>query len=158
MKWSLKDDLLILEGNNSFLLTGRAENSFLLYIETFQDETSQSVQEDDLVVVSCPEGGGIEPAAMLLELVRRYHTPLVVLPKNHPGSSRLKMVVAVSREILTSCTIRRGTHPEQHLLCSSEELTGIHLKGEAGNVIADNIPKGVSIRSLPPFHWQLHYK
>lgn len=154
MKWSLRDDLLLVEGKNSFLLIGRALAPFTLYIESLHDETSQGVHADDLVAVSSPEGGAIEPAAMLLELVRRYHTPLVVLPKDHPGSPRLKLVVSVSREILTSCTIRRGTHPEQHLLCSSDELAGIQLRGEAGSVIAASIPEGVTLRPIPPLQWK----
>lgn len=151
MKWTLgPGELLLIEGQNSFLLAGRAERPFTLYIEMTSEELSQDVSSDDLIVVSSPEGGPLEPAIILLELVRRYHTPLVVLPRNHPGSKRLKLVVAVSGEILTSCTIRRGTHPEQHLLCSSEGLNGIRIKGSEGGVVIEELPAGSTVHILPP--------
>ncbi len=147
MRWPLPaGQILLVEGRNSFLLVGRAEIPFTLYIETLDKEVSQSVASDDLVAVSSPEGGPFEPAVMLLELVRRYHTPLVVLPQDHPGSRRLSYVVSVAPSICTSCTIRRGTHPEQHLLCSSEELTGLILYGTGGGVEADQIPEGAVVR------------
>jgi hypothetical protein len=147
MKWPLPSgQILLFEGRTSFLLVGRADTPFTLYIETMEGEVPQSVAPDDLVAVSSPEGGPYEPAVMLLELVRRYHTPLVVLPRDHPGSRRLSYVVSVAPSILTSCTIRRGTHPEQHLLCSSEELAGLTLDGRDGGVEADRIPEGAVVR------------
>jgi len=89
MKWALgPGQLLILKGEHSFLLIGKAERSFSLYIESKEQEFIQGVRSDDLVVVSSPEGGPYEPARMLLELVRTYHTPLVVLPRDHPGTNR----------------------------------------------------------------------
>jgi hypothetical protein len=88
---------------------------------------------------------------MLLEFVRRYQLPLVVLPKNHPGSSRLKMVVAVGDEILLACDIQRGTHPEQNLICSSGELAGIHLSGSRGVVEVENMPPDVLIEYGKPY-------
>jgi hypothetical protein len=149
MKWSpASGELLLIEGNTSFLLAGRAEHSFSLYIETSREEFVQEVGADDLVVVSSPEGGSPQPAIMLLELVRTYHIPLVVLSREHPGTRRLKMVVAVAPLVCTNCSIVRGTHPEQHLLCSSEELSGITLEGKAGNIIGDNLPPGTNIRFL----------
>ncbi len=150
MNWPLpSENLLLIEGNNSFLLVGRAGDPFTLYIETTHEEYLQGVDPDDLIVVSCPEGGPVEPARMLLEMVRRYHIPLVVLPRDHPGTRRLNMVVAVAPSISTNCALIRGTHPEQHLLCSSEELGGILLQGNDGKVTAENLPAGVKIRYVP---------
>jgi hypothetical protein len=79
-------------------------------------------------VVSAPEGGDLGQAMILLELIREYHAPLVVLPKGHPGSARLKMVISAGDEIELNCSIQRGTHPKQHLLCGSEEMAGMVLK------------------------------
>ena len=76
-----------------------------------------------------PKAGPVEPAIMLAEFVRTYRMPLIVLPKNHPGSRRFSYLVSVWPEIHTSCSIQRGTHPEQHLICSSGELAGLILKG-----------------------------
>jgi hypothetical protein len=150
MKWSPPPgELLLIEGDTSFLLIGRAERSFPLYIESSLEERIQGVAPDDLVIVSSPERGPIEPAIMLLELVRTYHIPLVVLPREHPGTRRLKLVVAVAPRICTNCSIVRGTHPEQHLLCSSEELSGMSLEGQGGSIIGDNLPSGAKVRYLP---------
>jgi hypothetical protein len=150
MRWSPPPgQLLLIEGNTSFLLIGSVGHPFSLYVETNKEEYVQWVEPDDLVVVSSPEKGPYEPAIMLLELIRTYHLPLVILPREHPGTRRLKLVVAVAPCISTSCTIVRGTHPDQHLLCSSEELAGIFLRGEGGSIIVENLPAGVTVRYLP---------
>jgi hypothetical protein len=150
MKWSTPPgQLLLIEGNTSFLLIGSARHSFSLYVETNEEECVQCVEPEDLVVVSSPEKGPYEPAIMLLELIRTYHLPLVILPREHPGTKRLKLVVAVAPRIVTSCTIMRGTHPEQHLICSSEEMAGISLHGEGGSIIVENLPIGMTVRYLP---------
>jgi hypothetical protein len=125
---TIDDESLLIQGKTSFLLVALVKTSFGLCIETADDEYVQGVEAGDLVVVSAPEGGAIEPALMLMDLVRTFHVPLLVLPKNHPGSKRISYVVSVGPEIFTSCSIRRGTHPDQHLICSSDELAGISLK------------------------------
>ena len=145
MRYPLGDRILLVQGDRSFLLVGRALSEFPLYIETFNGEECEPVHPDDLVVVSAPEGGETEPARMLLELVRRYRLPILVLPKNHPGSGRLPLVVSVAGTLRLSCDIRRGTHPEQHLLCSSEELAVIVLKGSEGGVDLEGLPSGVRV-------------
>ncbi len=134
MKHLLADELLLIRGKKSFLLVGRVSTSFALCIETFQEEYCQTISSGDLVVVSAPEGGPVEPAFMLIELVRTYHIPLLVLPKDHPGSRRIAYVVSVGSNIRTDCAIRRGTHPEQHLICSADELSGISLSGTGDGV------------------------
>ena len=144
----LGKDLLQIRGDHSFLLVGKAGSRFPLCIETPDDEYCQAVDPDDLIAVSMPEGGPIGQARMMLELVRRYHIPLVVLPKDHPGSKRLSMVVSVAPEIFLACDIRRGTHPEQHLLCSSEELSGLSLAGVPGGVLIKHLPHGVAVEQL----------
>jgi len=144
----LGGDLLLIQGECSLLLVGKAGSRFTLFIEAPDDEYCQGVDPDDLVAVSMPEGGPLEQARMMLELVRRYRVPLVVLPKDHPGSKRLSMVVSVAPEILLSCDIRRGTHPEQHLLCSSTELSGLSIAGIPGGVSIKHLPLGVAVTHL----------
>lgn len=102
----------------------------------------------DVIVVSAPEGGAVEPALMLMELVRTYHVPLLVLPRNHPGSRRISRVVSVDKEVHTSCSITRGTHPEQHLVCSSDELAGLTLRGAPGGFDIEGLPAGVSLQTV----------
>jgi len=148
MNYSLDDELLLIKGIYSFLLVSRVKERFGLCIETSHDEYCQGVDAGDLVVVSAPEGGAFEPALMLMDLVRTFHMPLLVLPKDHPGSRRISYVVSVGPEIFTSCSIRRGTHPEQNLICSSDELAGIVLKGGGKNVDISCLPEGISIRHM----------
>jgi len=150
MTVSLGGEPLLIQGERSFLLVGKAGSRFTLCIETPDDEYCQAIDPDDLVAVSMPEGGPVGQARMMLELVRQYHIPLVVLPKDHPGSRRLSMVVSVAPEILLACDIRRGTHPEQHLLCSSAELSGLSLAGIPGGVTIKQLPSGVVVRHLNP--------
>ena len=148
MRYPLSDQILHIWGDHSFLLVGRALGEFLLYIETFKGEYCEPVSSDDLIAVSAPEGGETEPARMLLELVRRYHMPLLVLPKDHPGSGRLPLVVSVAGSLHLSCDIRRGTHPDQHLICSSGELAGITLTGSEGGVTVEGVPPSVRVSFL----------
>ena len=148
MRYPLGDRVLLIRGDHSFLLVGRALSGFPLYIETFEDEFCEQVSADDLVAVSAPEGGDTEPARMLLELVRMYHMPLLVLPKGHPGSGRLPLVVSVAASLRLSCDIRRGTHPDQHLLCSSGELAGITLQGRQGGVDVEGAAPAIRISYL----------
>jgi len=140
---TLDDESLLIKGKQSFLLVALVKNSFGLCIETSHDEYVQGVEPGDLVVVSAPEGGAIEPALMLMDLVRTFHVPLLVLPKDHPGSKRIAYVVSVGPEIFTSCSIRRGTHPEQHLICSSDELAGISLKKTEHGVDVSSLPGSI---------------
>ena len=148
MKHILADELLLIQGKKSFLLVGKVKDSFSLCIETFQDEYCQTIESGDLVVVSAPEGGSLEPAFMLIELVRTYHVPLLVLPKDHPGSRRIAYVVSVGRTIRTDCGIQRGTHPEQHLICSADELSGITLSGTGDGVEIIPAPGSLSIKRI----------
>ena len=140
---TLDDGVLLINGKQSFLLVALVKNRFGLCIETAHDEYVQGVEAGDLVVVSAPEGGAIEPALMLIDLVRTFHVPLLVLPKDHPGSKRISYVVSVGPEIFTSCSIRRGTHPDQHLICSSDELAGISLKRIEHGVDVFPLPGGI---------------
>ena len=148
MNYPLDDEVLLIGGKDSFLIVGTVKSGFGLCIETSHDEYCQSVDEGDLVVVSAPEGGDVEPALMLMDLVRTFHVPLLVLPKDHPGSRRISYVVSVGPEILTSCSVKRGTHPEQHLICSSDELTNITFKRSRYGVEISSLPDGIALQHI----------
>jgi hypothetical protein len=143
MFYALDDGYLHLKGEYSFILVAKVRSPFGLCIETADGEFVQGIHIEDLIAVSAPEGGPIEPAVMLIEMVRAYHMPLVVLPKGHPGSKRLRWVVSAGERIEMNCGIQRGTHPEQHLLCSSGEFAGTLLTGVSGGVHVDNPPSGI---------------
>jgi len=143
MNFVLDHDYLLIKGKLSFLLIGKIQAPFNLFIETLSGEICQFLSYGELITISAPEGGDPRQAAILLELIRTYHAPLVVLPRGHPGSQRLNMVVSAGEYISLSCDIQRGTHPEQFLLCGSEEMAGIELSK------SDN---GVEISGLTDDH------
>jgi hypothetical protein len=145
MNVSPGNDILHVKGTHSFLLVACVREAFPLCIEASHEEYCQGVRAGDLVVVSAPDAGPVEPALMLLELVRTYHLPLVVLPRDHPGSKRIPYVVSVGPEIQTNCSIVRGTHPEQHLVCSSDELAGITFSGTADGIVIPPLPETLAL-------------
>ena len=149
MNIPLASGLLLIRGDTSFFLIGRAKDRFALPIETTDAEVFQGVREGDLIVVSAPEGGEVEQARMLLELVRTYHAPLVVLPKGHPGSRRLRMVISAGPVIRPHSTILRGTHPEQDVICSSPEFDGVVFRAAGEGVEAEGLPAHAQILPLP---------
>lgn len=140
------DRIVLIRGHSSFLLCARAGRKFPLMIETFASEYVQGIYPDDIIAVSAPEGGELTPACYLLDLVRKYDQPVLVLPRGHPGSGRLRYVISAGPRILLSCEIVRGTHPEQHLICSSAELAGLEISGENGSILINNLPEAL--------HWE----
>lgn len=139
------NEYLLVQGSNSFLLIGKAGTDLCICIETTESEYCQGLSPDDLIVVSAPDGGMLEPAIMLLELVRTYRCPLLVLPKGHPGSKRLRYVVSAGEIIRLSCSIERGTHPEQDVLCVAGEFTGLVLRAAKGGVIMEGLEKNYTV-------------
>ncbi|HTY14392.1 MAG TPA: alpha/beta hydrolase [Methanoregulaceae archaeon] len=125
---------ILIRGGNSYVLVGKAGRPFALCIEAPDGEVCQGLSGEDIIAVSAPEGGPLEPAVMLLELVRLYRSPLVVLPADHPGSARLRYIVSAGQTIRLSCSVRRGTHPEQDILCGSSELSGMCLRAVSGGI------------------------
>ncbi|PKL60227.1 MAG: alpha/beta hydrolase [Methanomicrobiales archaeon HGW-Methanomicrobiales-4] len=153
----LADSDLLIKAPCSFLLIGPVREPFILFIETSTDEYCQHLIRGDLIAVSAPEGGDIRQAKLLLELVRTWHTPLVVLQSGHPGSGRLKMIVSAGDTISLNCSIQRGTHPEQTVICSSEELAGLSLHGLNGKVKISNLPSCAEILILNNDGTTRHY-
>lgn len=141
-----EDDLVLIRAiSSSFLLVGRARERFALVVDTVDEEYCEPVRPGDLVCVSAPEGGSVRAATMLLLLVRDHHFPVVALPKDHPGVKRIPMVISAAPAITLSCGIVRGTHPDQHLLCSSVDLAGLTLIGGEQTVTLMGLPPGCTI-------------
>ncbi|MDI9634017.1 MAG: alpha/beta hydrolase [Methanolinea sp.] len=142
-------ELLLVRGRSSFLVAGQAGSRFSICIETPGGEHCQSIWPHHVIAVSAPEGGSLSAAAMLFCLVRDHRVPLLVLPRDHPGCRRVRYVVSAGERILLSCTIARGTHPEQDVLCSSEEMGGMSLEGETRGIRVAQVPPGVDLSVIP---------
>ena len=77
-------------------------------------------------------------------MLRELNSPLIVLPKGHPATKRLRTVVSVGKRIVLSCEITPGTHPEQHLLCSPSEFNGVEILAYKGGVLLKGLSDAVS--------------
>ena len=134
MTVSVGNDVLHVKGAHSFLLVASVREAFPLCIEASCEEYIQGVHAGDLVVVSAPEAGPVEPALMLLELVRTYHLPLLVLSRDHPGSKRIPYVVSVGPAIQTNCSIVRGRIRSSTWSVHRMNSPGITLSGNGDGI------------------------
>jgi len=81
-------------------------------------------------------------------MLRELNSPLIVLPKGHPATKRLRTVVSVGKRIVLSCEITPGTHPEQHLLCSPSEFNGVEILAYKGGVLLKGLSDAVSLEKV----------
>lgn len=114
------------------------------FIETEEEEITLFTEADDLFVASGFGTGEqiVKGIGCMLYLVRDVGSPLIVLPKDHPASGRLKIVVSAGAKTTISCDITPGTHPEQDVLCGGGEFDGVRITGVAGGVRLHNIDPG----------------
>ncbi|MDI6644536.1 MAG: hypothetical protein QME14_05695 [Methanobacteriaceae archaeon] len=125
-----EDHVFFLLGKSSTVGISKASQNLLLYIGMpDKEEIVQFLEPHDLIVVSAFDTGKkIEKGIKgLIFLIKEIQTPIIVLPENHPTSQRLKMVVATGDHIRLSCDIVPGTHPEQDILCSGDDLSGTEI-------------------------------
>jgi hypothetical protein len=108
-----------------------------IFIETIDDEIVASVGPEDLLVASGFDNDRttIKAIACTLALIRDAGSPLIVLPKDHPASSRLNVVASVGKRTVVRCDIERGTHPEQDVLCGPAGLNGLEILSDEGSVV-----------------------
>jgi hypothetical protein len=114
--------------------SGRARQ---IFIETTDDEIVMAVNADDLLVASgfCNDRTTTKAIACMLSLIRDAGSPLIVLPKDHPASSRLRVVASVGKRTVLRCDIEKGTHPEQDVLCGPAGLNGLEIVAAKGSVV-----------------------
>jgi hypothetical protein len=107
-------------------------NSF--YLETEVEEIVLFTEPDDLLVASSFGSGDKIRRGLRCTIyqIRELGSPLIVLPKGHPASPRLKTVVSIGPKTRLSCQIQPGTHPEQDVLCCLEEFNGLEVLGVPG--------------------------
>ncbi|MDI9615223.1 hypothetical protein [Methanothermobacter sp.] len=146
LEFDLKDDrILFVESDSGTLGIIPSGRRRTIFMNTPDDEVALFLEPDDLIVISAFSSGEKARRGMmaLAYLLLEIENPLVVLPEDHPGSRRLKMVVSASDTIRLSCEITPGTHPDHHLLCSVSELSGMEIVSENGLVKLSNMPPGI---------------
>lgn len=140
MKIPLEDDeIAYLCGRTGTLAIARTLGHFF-YIDSDADEIVIFTEDDDLIVASTSEVGDLAMKGLwcTLFLIREMNSPLIVLPKGHPASPRLKTVVSVGERTRIRCDIQAGTHPEQDVLCGTGELHGVEVL---------SVPEGQRLRT-----------
>ena len=134
--------MLQVRGTTSTLAIVKVGETQQFLVETPDREILLGLNPEDVLVAS-GFGTGEKIANGLrcvLYMIREVNSPLIVLPKDHPATKRLRIVVAAGRRVVLSCKITPGTHPEQHLLCGMPEFEGVEILGVEG---------GVELRGLP---------
>ncbi len=130
------NEMLLVRGNSGTLAVVKVGKQRQFFVDTPEREIVLAMGPEALLVAS---GFGTDEQMVnglrcVLYMIREVNSPLIVLPKNHPASARLKIVVSVGKRIVLSCDITPGTHPEQHLLCGMTEFDGAEILGVEGGV------------------------
>lgn len=136
-------EILFLIGDNGTVGIVKVANNQMLFIGTpDNEEIVMYLEKDDLIAVSAFGTGEKYEKAIksLAYLTREMESPIIVLPKDHPSSKRLKTVLSIGETVRLDCDITPGTHPEQDILCSCDSLSGLRIdKTEKGVAITDEL-------------------
>jgi len=136
-------EILFLIGDSGTVGVVKVAKNQMLFIGTpDKEEIVMYLEKDDLIAVSAFGTGEKYEKAIksIAYLTREMESPIIVLPKDHPSSKRLKTVLSVGETVQLDCDISPGTHPEQDILCSCESLSGLRIdKTENGVAISEKI-------------------
>lgn len=138
------DEMLLVRGKEGTLGIVKIGENKQFFLETDTEEIILALEPEDLLVAS---GFGIDKTIIkglqcVLYMIRVVGSPFIALPKKHPASKRLKIVVSAGNRMHLSCTIRPGTHPEQDVLCGAGEFDGVEISGVQGGVEFKNLKEG----------------
>jgi hypothetical protein len=131
------DEILFVRSADGVIGVVKSGAARQLFIETVDDEIVMTVDPEDLLVASgfSNDRTTINAIICTLALIRDAGSPLIVLPKHHPASARLKVVASVGKRTVMRCDIQKGTHPEQDVLCGSVGLNGLEVISSEGHVV-----------------------
>ncbi|MGD0327504.1 MAG: hypothetical protein ABSB21_02595 [Halobacteriota archaeon] len=131
------DEILFVRSADGVIGVVKSGAARQLFIETVDDEIVMTVDPEDLLVASGFSNDRTTTNAIIctLALIRDSGSPLIVLPKHHPASARLKVVASVGKRTVLRCDIQKGTHPEQDVLCGSLGLNGLEVSSVEGHVV-----------------------
>jgi hypothetical protein len=135
------DELLLIRGREGTLGIIKVGDNNQFFLETEKEEIILALDPDDLLVASgfSTDQKTINGLKCVLYMIREVGSPFIVLPKEHPASKRLKIVVSAGGRTRISCSIIPGTHPEQDILCGADEFDGIEIRGVKRGVEFKNI-------------------
>ena len=107
-----EEEIAYIEGENGTIAMAKTKGHFF-YLETEQKEIVLFTEPEELMVASSFGRGEKIRRGLHCTLfqLRELEAPLIVLPKGHPASPRLKTVVSIGPSTRLSCTILPGTHP-----------------------------------------------
>ena len=141
---SLKEsEMLLLRGTAGIVAIVKVGQSGQFFLETEKEEIVLGLEPHDLIVASAlPVNKKTEKGLKcVLFMIRKIRSPLIVLPKNHPASPRLPIVVSVGGKTVLSCNVAPGTHPNQDVLCGSNEFDSLEITGTLEGVQIKNLPQ-----------------
>ena len=136
--------MLLVRGKEGTLGIVKIGENKQFFLETDTEEIILALEPEDLLVAS---GFGIDMTIInglkcVLYMIREVGSPFIALPKKHPASKRLKIVVSAGNRMRLSCSIKPGTHPEQDVLCGAGEFDGVEISGVKGGVEFINLKDG----------------
>ena len=139
------EEILFISRNDFFLgLVKTLGKSF--FLETDKEEIVLGTGNEDILAVSSLVNDIKMKSIMISALysIRELSFPLVILNKGHPASKRLKLLYGCGDKILLDSCIEAGTHPDQHLLCSREDLSGLCILAKKDGVeIIDELKRKI---------------
>jgi hypothetical protein len=144
-----EDEVAFLCGREGTLAAVKTLGKFF-YLENDEDETILFTEPGDLIVASSFGVGEKIRRGLrcVLFQIRELDAPLIVLPKGHPASPRLKTVVSIGPRTRLSCKIQPGTHPEQDILCGPEEFHGLVIESHPAGVTVEGFPGEIAVERL----------
>ena len=131
------DEILFLRGVQGTVGIVKSGSKRQIFVETATEEMVMTLNPDDLLVASGfgPDTTIARAVRCTLYLIREASSPLIVLSREHPASSRLNVVVSVGLRTVVRCDIQKGTHPEQDVLCGPVEFHGLEIISTEGEVL-----------------------
>jgi hypothetical protein len=138
-----ESEMLLLRGMAGMVAIVKVGPHGQFFLETEKEEIVLELEPHDLIVASAfSVDKKIEKGLKcVLYMIREIRSPLIVLPKNHPASPRLPIVVSAGNKTVVSCDITPGTHPNQEVLCGSNEFNSLEIIGTQEGIQIKNIPE-----------------
>lgn len=150
MRVQLKDDeIAYLLGQTGTVALAKTLGNFF-YLDTDVEEIVLFTEPQDLIVASAFGIGEKIRQGLRCTVyqIRELGSPLIVLPKGHPASPRLKSVVSIGERTKMSCEIQPGTHPEQDVLCGSEEFHGLEILADPDGAVVNGFSGKIMLEKI----------